>query len=191
MLSARSKHPVVKRVIPRRPAFFAAVALPRILVLGSSPVAGQATGRNEQLPAEAKPAPQFTPEQVIELQIRALSGQGEIKTRVERCYRFASPANRAHTGPLDRFLRMVDSPPYGPLLNAKKFLVGRASVDNGRAHLLLTVVDTGGELTLYRCFLSRQTDGEFAGCWMTDAVLLTRADSLLQPPRESPPSKTT
>jgi hypothetical protein len=121
--------------------------------------------------AERKPSPKLTPEDVIRLQINALSAEGPIKTRIQRCYEFASPANRLNTGPVKRFGEMIRQPKYAVLLDAKHFLVGRASVNGRQAHLLLTVVDSQGNLCLFRCLLSKQTRATYIDCWMTDAVV--------------------
>ncbi len=121
--------------------------------------------------ADAQPAPKLSPEDVVRAQMKSLSAAGSVQTRIDRCYRFASPANRAHTGPIQRFATMIQSPKYAVLLNAKHFLVGRAMQNGREAHLLLTVVDANGNLSLFRCFLSKQTAAPYADCWMTDAVI--------------------
>jgi hypothetical protein len=66
---------------------------------------------------------------------------------------------------------MIRQPKYAVLLDAKHFLVGRASVNGRQAHLLLTVVDSQGNLCLFRCLLSKQTRATYIDCWMTDAVV--------------------
>lgn len=149
----------------------AAIGLAAIHNLALPLATGRSAADVDRQPVDANPSPRFSPEEVIGFQIRALSEEGDIQARIEGCYRFASPANREFTGPHDRFARMVQSPPYSALLNAKQFLVGRASRRNGEAHLLLTVVDRDGKLSLFRCFLSKQTNDEYADCWMTDAVV--------------------
>lgn len=135
----------------------------------------------------AEPSPQFSPEDVVRKQMQALSGVGPVEGRIDRCYRFASPDNRAHTGPLARFATMVQAPQYQALLNAKQFLVGSATLQNDEAHLLVTAVDPVGELTLFRFFLSKQVQGPYAGCWMTDAVI--RVGVINQPDDKAPKSR--
>jgi hypothetical protein len=66
---------------------------------------------------------------------------------------------------------MVKTPQYSVLLNARRFLVGRAKVEGNQAHLLLSVVDENNDLVLFRCFLSKQSSAEYKDCWMTDAVI--------------------
>ena len=116
------------------------------------------------------PSANLSPEDVIRFQISALSAAGDVNARVKRCYQFASPDNRAYTGPLKRFTDMVQSPTYNALLRARHFLVGRATIQGKEAHLLLTVVDSNGELRVFRCFLSKQTNPQYRDCWMTDGV---------------------
>jgi len=133
--------------------------------------------------ADRKPNPQLTPEDVIMLQVKELSAQGPLKARIQRCYEFASPANRLNTGPVDRFAEMIQLPKYAVLLDAKHFLVGRASISGRQAHLLLTVVDAQGNLCLFRCLLSKQTRANYVDCWMTDAVVrIGEADRTATPP---------
>src|SRR4051812_14016002 len=53
---------------------------------------------NPSLEADAvvAPSPKFTPEDVVQKQMQTLSAAGPVAARIERCYRFASPANRDH-----------------------------------------------------------------------------------------------
>src|SRR5262245_38378165 len=138
-----------------------------------------------------KPAPRLSPEDVVRWQMNALSAPGSIDARIERCYRFASPANRTHTGPIKRFSAMVRAPKYAVLLDAKHFLIGRPMVNGREAHLLLTVVDAQGNLSLFRCFLSKQTAAPYVDCWMTDAVLrVGEANAPQNPPPAAQPTPT-
>lgn len=158
----------------RRPFWFAAVGMVALV-----------------LPARAQEAsPQLAPEEVARKQMEALSAAGPVEARIDQCYRFASPANRTYTGPLNRFSAMVQSPEYQALLNARHFLVGRATQRQNEAHLLVTTVDAAGELTLFRFFLSKQALAPYADCWMTDAVIRLGAvkppEKPRQPPAENP-----
>lgn len=136
-----------------------------------------------------KPSPRLSPEVVVRWQMNALSVPGPVDARIERCYRFASPENRKHTGPTKRFAAMIQAPKYAVLLDAKHFLVGQATVNGREAHLLLSVVDPQGNLSLFRCFLSKQTAAPYTDCWMTDAVM--RVDEVNAPPNRRPPAQAT
>ena len=60
------------------------------------------------------PDPSHEPEQVVEIQLDALAANDtpEANAGIKTAYNFASPANRRSTGPLDRFVRMVEGPQY-------------------------------------------------------------------------------
>jgi hypothetical protein len=142
--------------------------------------------------ADRKPSPELSPEDVIRLQINALSAEGPLQTRIQRCYEFASPANRLNTGPVKRFGEMIRQPKYAVLLDAKHVLVGRASVNGRQAHLLLSVVDSQGNLSLFRCLLSKQTLAKYIDCWMTDAVVrIGEVDGAKKPDQPLSASSTT
>lgn len=132
----------------------------------------------------AVPSPQLTPEDVVRLQLTALSADVAVPERIKMCYRFASPANRAHTGPLDRFARLFESPDYHVMLDAHRFLVGKAIRDGNDAYLLATMVDERGKLSLFRVFLSKQSEPPYADCWMTDTVIRLQPFTPPEPPRQ-------
>ncbi|NNJ96745.1 MAG: hypothetical protein HKP12_06250, partial [Gammaproteobacteria bacterium] len=44
-------------------------------------------------------------------------------------------------------------------------------VSDNRAHQLVTITDMVGEEITYHWVLTRQTEGEFKDCWMTNAVI--------------------
>jgi hypothetical protein len=61
--------------------------------------------------AAAHPSPAHPPESVLQSQLAALQGQ-----RFVDVFAHASPANKAATGPVQHFARMLQSPAYAPLL---------------------------------------------------------------------------
>lgn len=117
------------------------------------------------------PQRDWTPEQVVEIQVRALQASGADPLAVADCFALASPENRLVTGPIDRFAKMIASPAYRPLTECKSYQVGQAVVHDRHAHVLVTLVDKQGKLNAYRFMLSQQEEPEAADCWMTDAVL--------------------
>jgi hypothetical protein len=70
--------------------------------------------------ADLMPRPELSPEQVVQYQIEALQHNDEPKldTGIERAFRFASPSNKQMTGPLEKFIRIVKSPVYSPMVNS-------------------------------------------------------------------------
>jgi hypothetical protein len=135
----------------------------------------------------AVPSPALTPEEVVGTQLAALSANVAIPERIAACYRFASPANRNHTGPLERFAQLFASPKYRVMLDARSFLIGKAIRHESEAYLLVTMVDGRGELSLFRFFLTKESKPPYADCWMTDSVIRLEP---LTPPEPPSPEKT-
>ena len=134
-------------------------------------------------PPLSMPSPELSPEDVVRLQMRALSDNWPEGRGVEQCFQFASPANRRITGPLDRFDAMVRSAPFRSLLDQRVTLIGRALVRDRRAAVLATFLDRNNQVRVFRFILSRQTEPEYAECWMTDGVIEVEA------PPAKPPDK--
>ena len=137
------------------------------------------------------PSPALSPEDVVRKQMQSLTGAGSVAERIEGCYRFASPANRAHTGPIDRFSTMVQAPLYQALLNSKHYLIGRVTQQEGGAYLLVSTVDPSGELSLFRFFLSKQRVAPYQDCWMTDVVTRVGTMKIPEKPRDPKPDQPT
>ena len=51
--------------------------------------------------------PSLSPREVVAVQIQALRGDAGSGEGIAACFRFASPANRQHTGPVMRFVHMI------------------------------------------------------------------------------------
>jgi hypothetical protein len=101
---------------------------------------------------------------------------------IEQCYGFASPANRAVTGPMTQFARMVLGSDYRPLVFQENSLIGIPNIRGDRAAVLASVVDADRSLSIYCFYLSKQTDAPHRDCWMTDSVIRV-------PPMDEPPTK--
>ena len=84
---------------------------------------------------------------------------------------FASPTNKMFTGPLARFVRMVKNPLYAPMLDHHIAYFDPIIIIGNNAHQRVTVVDENNQPNTYIFRLSRQTNGPYRGCWMTDSVM--------------------
>lgn len=125
-----------------------------------------------------QPDPSLSPTAVVNFQLQALqannNGDGIAAT-----FRFASPSNKATTGPLQKFSTLFDVEQYQPMLNHRSAKVKLLSDNGQQAELVTSVVDGDGKLHWYRFRLSRQQASPFINCWMTDAVMLEK------PPEQS------
>ena len=85
------------------------------------------------------PAANLAPEEVVRLQLAGLSDPRPDGVGIMQCYALASPANRAHTGPLDRFGAMVRQEPFQCMAAPRAMLVGRPRLQDHVARVLVTL----------------------------------------------------
>jgi hypothetical protein len=118
----------------------------------------------------ASPGPELGPGRVVEIQIEALRHNDASDQGIAVAFRFASPANKANTGPVGRFARMLHVGPYRLMLERATVAYGPVEIRGDRARRRVTLLGRDGGFA-YEFRLSRQSGGDCRGCWMTDAVL--------------------
>ncbi len=118
------------------------------------------------------PTPQLSPEQVVKVVVAALKANDAGDSGIRITFAFASPANQEMTGPIDRFIPMVKTPAYAPLVNHQSSSVKELGVKGDQAAEMVTVIDAAGNVAHYVFQLSKQHDaGPLKDCWMTDGVI--------------------
>jgi Domain of unknown function (DUF4864) len=129
--------------------------------------------RPEDPIGEPSPNPDFSPREVVEIQLDALRRNGELgyDKGIAMAFRFASPANREVTGPLERFVELLKNPLYRPMLDHSSAQFGPVHFDCEGAVARLQIVLFGrmGEVAAYDFTLSKD---ENTDCWLTDGVML-------------------
>lgn len=117
------------------------------------------------------PDPALSPADVIRIQLEALRNNDEQDRGIAVAFRFASPANRANTGPLARFIPMIKQGPYALMLDFRDATYGPVETVADRARQRVTL--TGARETMtYWFHLSRQSEPPYVDCWMTDSVFI-------------------
>src|SRR5215469_8645834 len=127
----------------------------------------------DSAPADLHPDPKLSPKEVVEFQLAALRAN-DIPTAdagIERTFRFASPANKVATGPLEHFTVMVHGSQYSSLINAVEGSVTKVVTQDNKAQVLARIVTAGGSEVYYVFILSKQAEGDYLNCWMTDGVV--------------------
>ena len=115
------------------------------------------------------PDPSLTPQQVVAIQLEAFRNNDEEDRGIEVAFRFASPENRAITGPVPRFADMMRGGPYRIMLEYDSILYAPLVRDGDVA--VQRVALTMGEVTVvYDFVLRRQSSGLYEDCWMTEGV---------------------
>lgn len=124
-----------------------------------------------------EPDPDLSPQDVVVAQAYGLHCG-----RVDVCFRFASPSNKAATGPLERFGGFFEaSSRYQPMLRCESFHLGFAGKHPREARMEFQVAfkAKGGRTEHnYVWQLSKQTAPEVAGCWMTEGVIPIDIESM-------------
>ena len=129
---------------------------------------GLAAGEFDQ----ARPDPSLSPEEVVRIQVGALGENDNPNpdSGIETTFRFASPANRVMTGPIERFKVMVHGPNYAPMVDHRSASFENLAIDGDNAMIDVIVLSKDDLFLGYRFTLSRQVRGSCPGCWMTDGV---------------------
>lgn len=120
------------------------------------------------------PDPSLDPGEAVDVQLAALRANDDPHPDAgcETAYNFASPANRRSTGPRDRFVEMVKSPTYAPLVDHVEAVGGPVERSGNVAEQTVTVTDASGRTETYTFSLSVLSTGPFRTCWATDSVLV-------------------
>ena len=128
------------------------------------------------------PSPNYSPGDVIRIQLQALADNDHPyeNAGIEIAFRFASPANKSATGPLERFIQMVHNPAYRPMLNHQEVVYGELQVEGNQAVQAVILITSSGERVGYVFTLSRQEGGTCHGCWMTDGVFRFKVEEELR-----------
>lgn len=163
---------------PRAPAL-AALASTAVLLAGCDAPSSEtllhyaAVAVQSESRVAHRPSPALSPNDVVRIQLEALRGNDELEGDggIATVFQFASPANRSLTGPLDRFVELVKTPEYRPMLNHRRAEPGPLITSGDLAEQRVLITTAAGDQVSYVFVLSRQREGAYAGCWMTEGVL--------------------
>ena len=158
------------------PKWIAPSLLAFTLSLAAAPTLAQehGPGGTNPLSESLVPDPGLSPEDVIRIQLEALRNNDEQDRGIEVAFRFASPANRVNTGPLSRFVAMIERGPYALMLEFRHADYGPVETADDQARQRVTLTGARASTT-YWFYLSRQSEPPYLDCWMTDAVYVERS----------------
>lgn len=119
------------------------------------------------------PDPGYGPEQVVRIQLGAFADNDRPveNAGIKTAYNFASPANRRATGPLDRFVEMVEGPRYSPMIDHVEARTDPFERTGDRTQQRVTLTGPDGRTVTHRFGLSVCSEAPIDGCWLTDSVL--------------------
>ena len=132
--------------------------------------AQEGEAEQSQVETPPTPSPEFSPDQVVRIQLEALQHNDRTNKGIEAAFNFASPGNKQFTGPLPRFIKMLKAPPYNSMLNHRSVEYGPIEIIGGIATQRVTLTGSDGQAIIYIFSLSKQTEEPYQDCWMTDGV---------------------
>ena len=150
------------------------LALTLSLSAASTPAQQYGPDGTDPLSESLVPDPGLSPGDVIRIQLEALRHNDERDRGISVAFRFASPANRANTGSLPRFVAMIEQGPYALMLDFRHADYGPVETVDDQARQRVTLTGARASTT-YWFFLSRQWEAPYVDCWMTDAVYIARS----------------
>ena len=140
-----------------------------LTLIASALIVGASNVRADEI--NPVPSPDYEPEQVVKIVVDSLQNNSEPGDQgIATVFRFASPGNRATTGPLERFTRMIKGG-FSDMLNHEDARFDPMKVSGDTAVQAVWLLTNSGKEVGYAFQLSRQQSGEFEGIWMTDAVV--------------------
>eukprot|EP00803_Ostreobium_quekettii_P002544 evm.model.scf_2338.3 EVM.evm.TU.scf_2338.3 scf_2338:19969-23204(+) len=123
-------------------------------------------------PLPSAPSSSWAPELVVMAQLEGLKYEN-----AERVFAFASTANQAATGPVERFSQMLRAPPYAPLLgHSQSEILNAVLMGPAKKFFMLVAVHTqeagtpGLQRHLYLWITVRESSAGFENCWRTESV---------------------
>lgn len=120
-----------------------------------------------------EPNPDLTPDEVVRIVLDALRHNDKPGPDfgIRTTFNFASPGNRAVTGPLSKFAEMIKNSLYNILIGYQEARIEPAQITGDRASVLVNITGSTGLPAVFVFKLSRQTHPPYRGCWMTDSVM--------------------
>ena len=124
------------------------------------------------------PNPRLQPEDVVEIVLDALAKNDTpyANAGIETTFNFASPSNKAVTGPLDRFITMVKGPVYSVMVDHKSHVLSEVVITNNRAYQWVRLITASGATVHFGFRLGLQSEGKYKGMWLTEVVWPLDAD---------------
>lgn len=130
---------------------------------GSDQSAGSNRGGEQLLPR--KPTPEVGPADVVQAQLKALREKD-----LASVFEFASPQNQAHTGPLSNFTAIMERSYSVMIGHVEADVLSTFTVGLNRFQQRVAITGCAGKSAVFSWSLSKQEEGPFEGCWMTDSV---------------------
>lgn len=116
------------------------------------------------------PNQRYSPQQVITIVVDSLQNNTDDDEGIATVFRFASPLNKASTGPLLRFTQMIKRG-FPDMLNHTGVSYDAMEIADDTAVQAVWLQNQSGAEFGYAFQLRKQSGGAHDGMWMTEAVI--------------------
>ncbi len=122
--------------------------------------------------AQDAPSPdtRYSPQQVVQIVVESLQVNAEDDAGIATVFRFASPGNKASTGPLERFTQLLKRG-FPAMLNHAGVRYDPMEITGDTAVQAVWISSVEGAETGYAFKLGKHSGGPMDGMWLTDAVI--------------------
>ena len=120
-----------------------------------------------------KPDPSISPKEVISIQLIALQNNDLPfnDAGIKQTWEFAHPDNRAFTGPLDNFIRMLKNPSYVMMIDHLEHKIIPVQEQEMNSYYFVELIDSNGKKFGFEWTVEKvNQNGKFKDCWMTVGV---------------------
>lgn len=120
-----------------------------------------------------KPNPTLKPKEVISIQLNALKDNNNsyLNSGIAQTWEFAHPSNKELTGPLSKFILMMNSPSYSLMLNHFKHKIYFVKKNDNTSYFFVELIDNKFVKYGFQWIVKKVIDdGIYKNCWMTISV---------------------
>lgn len=147
------------------------IGLSAIVVLCQSASIAFSAGDPKPATTQLSPSPELSPKAVAKIIVDALGKNDWKDSGIRTTWKFTSPQNQTVTGPIEKFIPMVKSAAYQPMLNHSAVQMRELTIKGDTAAELAVITDSNGEKAYFIFQMRKQSEGDLKDCWLTDGVM--------------------
>jgi hypothetical protein len=119
-----------------------------------------------------KPSKNLTPYEVVKIQLTALKNNNKPQKNsgIKQTWIFAHPENKKHTGPYERFEKMLLGDQYNILLNHDSHKIELITKTLSKFIYNIELISNDKKMYLYEWHLEKSTIDGCNSCWFTTVV---------------------
>jgi len=120
-----------------------------------------------------KPSNKIDPSKVVSIQLEGLMNNDKPSKDhgIKQTWEFAHPSNKKYTGPLPRFIKLLQSEGYKMLLNHLENEIVEVFKSNNRYGFEVTILGENKKYYKFQWVVEKYyEDGPLKDCWLTSSV---------------------